>query len=190
MLDQQAMFNWSVEWCNKDKVGYDQDYRNQQVHDGVTYYDCSSFLFFACWLGGGYDMSLIGYSTDLNKYHNGEANAWVVHTMEEDLPTLGYTRYNMDEGTPQPGDIMVKTWEHTEICYSTSPFKTMGARSRHHPLDEQVAIHYSELSYWDGFWRLGGEPPTPPGPGPVPPSERKKMPLWMMIKPYRKYGIQ
>lgn len=38
----QQAYNWAVETCANENVGYSQEYRNQQTVKGITYYDCSS----------------------------------------------------------------------------------------------------------------------------------------------------
>lgn len=180
MSSLQDAFNWAVDWCNRANVGYDQDYRNMQVHNGVTWFDCSSFTFFALWQGGGFDVGSLGYSTNLSDYTSipNTANAWVVHTMEQDLPSLGWTVYNIGQISPQAGDIVVKHYQHCEMVYSTSPLATMGARNPDLPLADQVSIHtVTDLSWYDRIWRYGGTPPTPPTPGAFPPwlMKRAKM---------------
>lgn len=32
----QAAYNWAIETCAKDNVGYSQTYRNQQTVNGIT----------------------------------------------------------------------------------------------------------------------------------------------------------
>lgn len=48
-LMSQAM-SWWIEKCNAPNVGYDQNFRNEQTINGITYYDCSSFV----WYGLGH----------------------------------------------------------------------------------------------------------------------------------------
>lgn len=192
----QGMFNWAVQWCNRANVAYDQSYRTMQVRpsDGCTCFDCSSFTFFALWLGGGFDFSPYGYSTDINDYTAipRRENAWIVNTnMYNILEAAGWNRFVFDANTVEPGDLLIVDDDshdhyHTEICYSVNPLVIMGARNPNIALDDQVAIHTS-YEYWQFGFRWGDVPPTPPGP--VPPSDRRKMPLMYYLKPYWKYFI-
>lgn len=206
----QGMFDWAVEWCNKPNVEYwmSASRRNMRTIDGITYFDCSSFVFFAVWLGGGYDIGSLGYPTDLEKYKTMEGqdgyNAWVVHTMTPKLPKIGFTRYNPEMVAWQPGDILswynARTGEgHTEICYAT-PRRTMGAHGRKNRTpDDMVSINTgnTKVGYYQDLWRFSGETPiTPPDP-PLPPDpnpggdpgdsgDKSKMPLMFYMKPYWK----
>ena len=40
-------YSWAVNTCNAPNVGYSQAYRNQQTIGGITYYDCSSFIWYS-----------------------------------------------------------------------------------------------------------------------------------------------
>lgn len=185
MSSLQGAFDWAVAWCNRSNVGYDQSYRNMQVHNGVTWFDCSSFTFFALWQGGGFDVGSLGFSTNLSDYTSipNTANAWVVHTMEEYLPDLGWVVNNIGDIAPSPGDIVVRNYEHCEMVYSTAPLATMGARNPNLPLNDQVAIHQvSDLSYYDRIWRFGSTPPTPPTPG-------TGLPVWLLKAALERNGI-
>ena len=51
----QSAYNWSIETCAKENVGYSQTYRNQRTVNGITYYDCSSFIWYAL-IAGGWDL--------------------------------------------------------------------------------------------------------------------------------------
>lgn len=178
MPNLQGMYDWAVDWCNRANVAYDQSYRTMQVRpsDSCTCFDCSSFTFFALWLGGGWDLSPYGYSTSLSDYTSipRTANAWAVTGMVRCLPGLGWNAYNIGSITPQAGDIVVKTAQHCEIVYSDSPLTLMGARNSSLPLDDQVSIHQvSSLSWYDQIWRYGAGP-TPPVPGDMPVS------IWLL----------
>lgn len=195
----QGAYDWAVYYCNKENVGYSQTYRNFQTVNGITYFDCSSFTFFALWLGGGFDIGSLGWPTDLAGYQNrvdGRHNAWTVNSMDRNLPKLGFTLYNAPDVTWKPGDILSKISAHTEICYA-SPRRTMGAHGTKDrngnplPLQAQVSINSgnSSISYYNNCWRYDPDnPPVPPEPPtPIPPHESEPMPLWMMLKPYWKY---
>lgn len=202
----EGMYNWAVNWCTKPNVGYDQGYRNMELKDGyITCFDCSSFLFFAIWLGGGYDVGQLGYPTDLSKYQAGEVgyNAWGVSGMRNCLPYIGFTKLEPKPIVWKPGDILVKNYytpgvddKHCEICYKPDRY-TMGAHNSRNSLPQQVSINdwQTSTSYYDEVWRFtNGEPPITP-PGPYDPSDpgnggdygdKKPTPLWRMLSPWWK----
>lgn len=185
-FDLQAAYNWIEAQCNAANVRYSQAYRNYMTVDGLTYFDCSSLIFFGMWLGGGLDVGALGYSTDLSDYRNWRANAWIVQTMEPQLVSLGWVDVRTD--MPEewlPGDILIKhnQW-HTEMVYSPQPnLMQMGARNSSLPAADQVAIHTLYTGYYDRILRDPTQPaPTPgPGPGPGPhPGPTKRMPIWLL----------
>ena len=170
--DVRNMLSWAESMCNAADVGYSQTYRNYITVNGITYFDCSSFTFFAMWLGGGLDVGSLGYSTNLQDYREGRANAWVVSSMVRKLQAMGWQQVSTsDPSLWLPGDILVKTRTHTEIFYTQSPFLCMGARNSSLPLADQVAIHSCPTTYYDQVWRDPAGPPPTPGPrihGPMP----------------------
>ena len=202
-----GMYEWAVNVCNAPNVEYWQSpsRRNMREIDGITFFDCSSFVFFAVWLGGGYDIGQLGYPTDLEGYKTKEGadgyNAWTTGTMPYKLPKIGFTRLNPVEYLWLPGDILVwhnsKTGEgHTEICYA-SPSRTMGAHTRKNKTpEEMVSINSYNTStdYYQDLWRYTGNvqepPPEPPGhyPGGDPgiSTDTRKKPFWIYMKPYWK----
>lgn len=170
MFSLQGMMNWAAAMCNAPDVGYSQSYRNYQTVNGITYFDCSSFVFFAMWLGGGFPVGDYGYSTDLSAYQNGTANAWTVTPLTTALSAAGWNRVSTDPANWLPGDILVKTRTHCEICYSApTPLMQMGAHGTGGgttPLADQVSIEPSYSGYYDQVWRDPTQPtPTPPDPG-------------------------
>lgn len=178
-FDLQAAYNWAVTECQRSDVAYSQSYRNQQTVNGITYYDCSSFIFFALWLGGGLDVGALGFSTDINDYHQGRANAWVVTSMVNTyLPQVqGFEFYDAANTAWQAGDILAKTnvpreRRHTEMCYAP-PTRTMGA----HNTTDGVSINSGETgyNYYNVLIRYTGSPtpPTPPGPS-------QPVPIWLI----------
>lgn len=174
-VDLVGAMQWAVSMCNNPNVGYNQSYRNFQTVDGLTYFDCSSFTFFALWLGGGLDVGAFGYSTNLSDYQNGRANAWVVTSMISALRGDGWWDMPVSTDNWEPMDILAKTRTHTEFVYSKSPLQIMGARNRSLPFADQVAIHPGYSGYFDVLLRYPeGEPPTPPIPG------SKPMPIWLI----------
>lgn len=197
----QGMVDWAAEWCNKPNVGYSMtfDYRNMGLKDGyITCFDCASFVFFAIWLGGGFDIGTLGYPTDLEKYKtmHGQApyNAWDVSNMRRRLPYIGFNKIEPMPDVWKTGDILVVIGKHTEICYAP-PRRTMGAHSSKPALPDQVSINAgnSNIGYYNEIWRFdNGEPPiippTPPDPSnpgnPGGSGVKTRMPLWMMCKPW------
>ena len=177
-----GMFAWAEAMCNRANVGYWMSYpqRNFMTINGITYFDCSSFTFFACWLGGGLDVGALGYSTDLAAYQagaSGSPNAWTVNSMIRNLQAAGWATYSPSAVTLQPGDILAKWDTHTEIYYGDNPVRLMGARNSSLPLADQVAIHETSLTSIQNYYNLVLRPdggPTPP-PGPTRP-----VPVWLI----------
>lgn len=200
-FDIQGMLEWAAYWCNRENVGYSQswDYRNMGLKKGyITCFDCASFTFFAIWQGGGYDIGQLGYKTDFEKYKTMKGadgyNAWDVSGSRRALPYIGYVNMKPVPTIWQPGDILIKLHQHTEICYA-SPRRTMGAHSDSYALEYQVSINSGDtkMGYYDELWRYNGDdytpigPPCPPDPGaPGNTGYQRKMPLWMMTKPWWK----
>ena len=192
-FDLQAAYNWIEAQCNNVNVRYSQSYRNMQTVDGLTYFDCSSLMFFGLWLGGGFDIALYGFSTTLTDYTNPTpghyANAWVVQTMEPILVSAGWQDVRTDLPSDWlPGDILIKyagggySW-HTEMVYSGEPnLMQMGARNSHiTPATDQVAIHTLYTGYYDRILRDPTQPTPTPGPGPGPhPGPSYRMPIWLI----------
>ena len=40
-------YQWAINTCNAPNVGYSQQYRYQKTVNGITYYDCSTFVGYA-----------------------------------------------------------------------------------------------------------------------------------------------
>lgn len=142
-------YTWAVNCCNLPKVGYSQAYRNQQTVNGITYYDCSSFINYALLAGG--------FSTPQYAPNN---NAFTTYDMEGVLQQLGFTR--VTDGVIKAGDIGVSD-THTEMCYKGGTGKAvfMGAHGRNGiALVNQVSIGSSsgDPNYERTFpriWRYG-----------------------------------
>lgn len=142
-------YTWAVNCCNLPKVGYSQAYRNQQTVNGITYYDCSSFINYALLAGG---WSTPGYAPN--------SNAFTTYDMEGVLQQLCFTR--VTDSTIKPGDIGVSD-THTEMCYKGGTGKAvfMGAHGRNGiALVNQVSIGSSsgDPNYERTFpriWRYG-----------------------------------
>lgn len=184
--DPSSMLSWAALWASMVDVAYDQTYRTMQVRpsDNCTCFDCSSFTFFAMWLGGGLDVGALGYSTDLSKYRSipRTANAWTVNGMVNKLRQLGWVQVGSNVNDWHIGDILVKTSTHTEIVYSLSPLQSVGAHGTGGgsiPIPDQVSIRaISNPAYYDQVWR-DPTSPTPPGPTPRP---HGHMPVWLLKK--------
>lgn len=137
----QQAWNWAITTCNKANVGYSQAYRNQRTVNGITYYDCSSFIWYAL-LAGGYDC--VGAS--------GTAWPFTTYTMPQVLTALGFTQYDPTAISWKPGDILLNSG-HTEMCYNG--YVTMGAHNSSYPLDRQVSInnYNTTPSTYTSLWR-------------------------------------
>lgn len=205
----QGMIDWAIEWCNKPNVGYWMSayYRNMATANGITYFDCSSFVFFAVWLGGGYDIGQLGYPTDLEGYktkHGQDGyNAWTVTPMMRGLQRIGFQKITPVPSVWKPGDVLawVKPEEnrgHTEICYA-SPRITMGAHNSHYALEDQVSINTwnSDQSTYQALFRYKTQPPPEPPEPPLPPEpepggdpgsvdDARKTKIWFYMKPWWK----
>ena len=185
-FDLQAAYNWIEAQCNDPDVRYSQAYRNMRTVSGLTYFDCSSLMFFGLWLGGGFPIGDYGYSTTLTDYTSPTpghvANAWIVQTMEPVLVQAGWVDVRLD--MPEewlPGDILIKynSW-HTEMVYSPQPnLMQMGARNSSLPAADQVSIHSLYTGYYDRILRDPSQPTPTPGPGPHP-GPSKSMPIWLI----------
>ena len=126
MPDLNKFYTWCVQTCNAPDVGYSMDYRAAQTVGGITYYDCSSFVYYAMIAGG-----------------------WT------DLPSWPFTTYDMIpyllrggwHEVPADGEILAGDigWnlEHVEVAYSRGERGVavfMGAHDDVYPLPDQVSI--------------------------------------------------
>lgn len=144
MASIQTAYEWAIEKCNAPNIGYSQANRMEKTVNGITYYDCSSFIWFALKAGG----------FDVVKANGGSTWAFTTGTMANALRLLGFTKM----GTTQPwkpGDILIRTG-HTEMAFDSN--HTMGAHSSKVPLEQQVSINSntSSASSWLELWRYGG----------------------------------
>ena len=124
-VNLSAYFQWAVQKCADSNVGYSQTYREQQTIDGITYYDCSSFIWYAL-QAGGFNLTAPPFTTD---------------AMLPVLQAAGFVPVNIN-GTWAAGDIVWRTG-HCEIVYSggTAQGVTMGAHTDSVPLADQVSIN-------------------------------------------------
>lgn len=144
----QDAWQWAVNTCNASNVGYSQAYRNQQTVNGITYYDCSSFINYALLAGG---FSTPSYAPD--------HNAFTTYSEPTVLSNLGFHR--VTDGTLKAGDIGVSNnsrQQHTEMIYAVNNSGTaaqwMGAHSPNYALDRQVSIGtYWSANWFDTLWR-------------------------------------
>lgn len=147
MPNINTAYRWAINTCNKDNVGYSQNYRNQQTVNGVTYYDCSSFIWYSL-KAGGFDV--------IGAY--GQAYPFTTATMSDVLIKLGFTRYSSNIEW-LPGDILLirnSERQHTEMVYQGHT--TMGAHTSKYSLDKQVSINEYETdsSYYQYLYRYAG----------------------------------
>lgn len=141
MASIQTAYEWAIEKCNAPNIGYSQANRMEKTVNGITYYDCSSFIWFALMAGG----------FDVVKANGGSTWAFTTGTMAKALKLLGFVKH----ATTQPwlpGDILIRTG-HTEMAFDSN--RTMGAHSSKVPLDQQVSINSnpSTASSWFELWR-------------------------------------
>lgn len=114
--DLDRSYQWAINTCNAPNVGYSQDYRNQQTVNGITYYDCSSFVWYALKNG---DFTGIG--------------TWpfTTYTLQQILEDAGWNVLSAYTEKWLPGDILLGKWDtihtswggtitdyqHVEMCY-------------------------------------------------------------------------
>ena len=147
MPDINVAYQWAINTCNAPNIGYSQAYRNQQTVNGVTYYDCSSFIWYAL-IAGGFDCVAAAGSS------------WPMTTANEPavLEALGFTRYDPTTTEWLPGDIVHvrnSSRQHTEMVYQG--YVTMGAHTSNRPLADQVSINTSpsDPSSYQNLYRYG-----------------------------------
>lgn len=138
-------YTWAIQTCNAPDIGYSQNYRNQQTVNGITYYDCSSFINYALLAGG--------FETPSYAPNN---NAFTTYTEPDVLLSLGFTEVDAD-GQYLPGDIGVSSG-HTEMCYEGGDGQGvfMGAHTSNATVENQVSIGSSsgDTTYQRSFQRL------------------------------------
>ena len=147
MPDLNKAYTWAIETCNGQNIGYSMTYRNQQTVNGITYYDCSSFIWYAL-LAGGFDCVAA---------NGGSTWPFTTYTMPRVLTALGFTELPASTTIWLPGDINLST-SHTEMTYQVQndvPGQgiTMGAHTNTVPIDDQVSIN-NYASNFNSFPRL------------------------------------
>ena len=143
--DLNKAYTWAIQTCNAPDVGYSQSYRNKQTVNGITYYDCSSFI--------NYALNAGGFETPAYAPSN---NAFTTSNMGAELLRLGFEEVDAS-GTYLPGDIGLNSG-HTEMCYLGGDGKGvfMGAHTSNASLQNQVSIGSSsgDPNYTRSFSRL------------------------------------
>lgn len=144
MGDINKAYTWAIQTCNANDVGYSQNYRNQQTINGITYYDCSSFI--------NYALNAGGFLTPNYAPNN---NAFTTYTEPQVLLDLGFTEVSA-LGEYKAGDIGVDP-THTEMCYvgGSGSGIFMGAHTANTSLADQVSISNYTRSF-QRLFRMGG----------------------------------
>lgn len=144
-------FQWAVNTCNAPGVGYSQPYRNQLTVNGITYYDCSSFIWYAL-KAGGFDVTGAYRAAMGFDYTN---NAIVTAYMRPWLLAMGFTQENISDEW-KPGDVVLRSG-HTEMVHTggTGRGITMGAHTANTSLAKQVSINSTASSNFTTIFRYG-----------------------------------
>ena len=150
-------YQWVIDTCNSPTVGYPSDYhdRNGKTINGITYYDCSSLMYYGL-IAGGFDL---------------DPNAWpfVTWTMDAALTALGFTEFDPRSTVLLPGDILVDDWRETKLQHTEMVYKGpedgstvnygwfMGAHgpAPYYSLPDQVSIDSGYAHAYGGegwFW--------------------------------------
>ena len=158
MPDLNTAYSWAINTCDAPNVGYSQTYRNQQQVNGITYYDCSSFIWYAL-KAGGFDVeaayqSALGYAYTGNAITTSSERSWLL--------ALGFHEVaNIATAEWQAGDILWRSG-HTEMVYTGGVGQgvTMGAHTSNTSLANQVSINSSATpaSKWTSLYRYGNDP--------------------------------
>ena len=86
-------YKWAIDTCNAPNVGYSQSYRNEKTVNGITYYDCSSFIWYAL-LAGDFPI-LDAYQKTMGFAYSGNAivtayeRAWLANMGFEKVDIRG-----------------------------------------------------------------------------------------------------
>lgn len=147
MPNLQNAYNWAIRVCNAPNIGYSKDYRNQKTVNGITYYDCSSFIWYAL-LAGGFDV-ISAFLLATGEAYSGNA-IWTA-VERRWLTELGFTEHPANIPW-KAGDVLWREG-HTEMAYDSE--RTMGAHTNKTSLDQQVSINSnpSNKSSWTYLYR-------------------------------------
>lgn len=147
MASINSTYGWAIEKCDAPDVGYSMSYRAEQTVNGITYYDCSSFVWYGL-IAGGFDCV---------KANNNDSYPFTTHTMDAVLTKLGFSKLPIT-GEWKAGDIVLAD-EHTEFVYSGGNGSgiTMGAHWDGTALPNQVSINNftSTSSDYHSLYRYG-----------------------------------
>lgn len=143
MPDLNTAYTWAINTCNAPNVGYSQAYRNQRTVNGITYYDCSSFIWYAL-IAGGWDPESV----------YGSSWPFVTADMQSVLVQLGWQLMPIG-GEWLPGDIVWRSG-HVEMVYEGGhgDGRTMGAHNASEPLADQVSIRPLTASHYNTYTAL------------------------------------
>lgn len=158
MPDITASYNWAINTCNAPNVGYSQQYRNQKTVNGVTYYDCSSFIWYAL-LAGGFPC-VASYNATQGENYSGNAIRtgngtwgevpWLLH--------MGFTEVPIS-GEWMPGDIVWREG-HTEMVHTGGTGRGICMGAHQHfagnlQKDVSISTYYSTSSNFTRIFRWG-----------------------------------
>lgn len=155
MPDIQTAYDWAIATCNAANVRYSMNIglRNGITENGLKYYDCSSFIYYAL-KDGGWNLPA----------YNGKNNpAFVTGQMPAALLAYGFEEVPLS-GEWKAGDILWRA-AHTEMVYSggTGRGRTMGAHSARYSGANQVSINTSDSTArsWTRLFRYKSGSPNP-----------------------------
>lgn len=149
MPDINKSYAWSIATCNAPKVQYSQEANKRwgNTVNGITYYDCSSFIYFALKAGG--------FPVPSGSWYTGDMIPPILEMGFIEVPLTGEWKKG-DIGWMRRGDH-----GHTEMVYEpvgVGGGYCMGAHGRvNRAPDEQVSIsdYVSYASRWDLLLRYG-----------------------------------
>ena len=153
MPDINVAYRWAIQKCDADYVRYSMDWnlRDGVYRNGLQYFDCSSFIFWALNAGGFPVVQIFGN------------NAFNTDSMGAVLLQMGFVEVSRT-GQILPGDIGVhhrgSAGGHTEMCYTggNGAGVFMGAHGSSLPAQQQVSINTYTTSgtNWDEIYRYQG----------------------------------
>ena len=157
MPDINTSWTWATQTCAAPNVGYSMSGLRDQVtaYDpkwgiNVTYYDCSSFVWYALKAGG----------FDVVAAHQGQTWPFTTFDMMPCLERMGFVEIDRT-GQILPGDVCVNyVGEHTEMVYEggVGVCRTMGAHgAKGRDLPDQVSIRANSqpATDWEHIFRYG-----------------------------------
>lgn len=118
-------YNYIIKMCNDSKVGYSQTYRCRQTVNGITYFDCSSLMYYGL-LEAGFTKEQIG------------AYPFTTYSMKAILEPLGFKVLDAKTSKWKKGDILLRS-DHTEMVHHG--LYSMGAHTGKVALENQVCIN-------------------------------------------------